>query len=329
MFEIKEEEKRTFFSSGKESDGSRAEGILKVYNNYSPSPQSLVENTRFISSDGKLFYSTERITIPGTRTEGGRTIPGEVEVLVRAAETGSDYNIDKTSKFSVPGLQGTALYTAIYAENKDPIKGGYSGEVPLITESDIENAREVLITDLREKAKDKIAKEIADDFIIENELIEEEIIEESFSPGIGENYESFEYSIKLNLKIISFKQSDVEKIIEIALNEETFIFDEGSNSFFPKKEIHKEGLVINFYPSLINFREGRVVLKAESNVSVYPGIDVDNFKKNLSGKKFEELEIIMEDYSQIYNFDLNYWPFWIRTMPSPDRVNIEIKVEER
>ena len=328
IFEIKEEESRTFFSSGKETEGKRAEGLLKVYNNYSVSPQSLVKNTRFISADGKLFHSTEKIIIPGKKEEGGRVIPGEAEVLVRAAESGKEYNIERTSKFSIPGLQGTALYTMVYAENQKPITGGHIGNLPLITKQDIENARNVLVLDLFNKAKSKIKKEIADDFIIENDLIEEEILEESFYPGIGENSESFEYSIKMKVKIISFKKSHFEENVENALFNEISEPEEEIQGIFSGKKIFKEGLVVNFYPERINFREGKATLKADSKVPIYLGINEENFKINLSGKKIEEFEMIMENYSEIFKFKLSYWPFWIKTIPKFDKINIEIRIKE-
>ncbi len=327
IFEIKEEETRVFSSSGKETEGRKAEGMLKVYNNYSVSTQSLIEGTRFISSDGKLFHSTERISIPGRREEGGRIVPGETEVLVRAAEPGEEYNIERTSKFSVPGLQGTALYTEIYAENPEPITKGYIGELPLITEEDIENAKNLLISDLFEKAKGKVKKEAAGGFIVENELIEESVLNESFYPGIGENSDSFEYSINISLKIISFKKSDIEEKIKNELFNDNFLLEE-KIGMFSGKEIFRDELEINISPELINFREGKATLKIDSKVPVYSKIDEENFKKNLSGKNFEEVKIIMDKYSEISEFELNYWPFWINNMPRFDKINIKIKMKK-
>ncbi len=95
VFQLKEEETRIFSSSGKEKEEKKAQGTIKVYNNHSSSPQTLVANTRFISSDGKLFYSQERILVPGQRKEGNRTLPGEATVEIKAAEAGQEYNIER------------------------------------------------------------------------------------------------------------------------------------------------------------------------------------------------------------------------------------------
>ena len=326
IFEIEKEESRSFFSSGKEGKGKKAEGTLKVYNNYSSSPQPLVANTRFISADGKLFYSTERITIPGRREEKGKTVPGEIEVLIRAAEEGKEYNIERTSKFSIPGLQGTALYTSIYAENPEPISGGYSGELHLITEQDIKDAKNVLLSDLSEKARTELEEKILSGFVIEKELIEEEILEESFSPGIGENSELFQYSMKINLRIISFKKSDFEKIIEVYLNEVPYN-QEKNEEIFPKKEIFKESLEFDFRPEIINFRGGRAVLNVDSSILVYSGINERAFKKSLARKKLEEVETIMKNYSEIEKFELKYRPFWIKAMPNENKIKITLRIE--
>ncbi len=325
IFEIKEEESRIFASSGKESTGKKAEGKLKVYNNHSSNYQTLVENTRFISADGKLFYSTERIVIPGRRNEGGKIIPGETIVSVRAAEIGEDYNIDKTSKFSVPGLHGTALYTTIYAENEGPIIGGHVGDVSVITKDDIESARNLLINDLKDRAKIKLQEEISNDFVIDDKLIENEILEEFFSPGIGESANSFEYSLKINLKIISFKRNNLNGLIKDILISQ--FQDDEIISIFNSRDICDEKLEVDFEPELINFREGRVILNFDSKALSYLDVNKDLFKEIIEKKKIKEVEITMGNYSEISELKIKRWPFWVKSLPSKEKINLEIKIK--
>jgi hypothetical protein len=326
IFEIKEEESRIFASSGKETTGKKAEGRLKVYNNHSSNNQTLVENTRFISTDGKLFYSTERIVIPGKREEGGKSIPGEIEVSIRAAEVGDEYNIDKVSKFSVPGLHGTALYTTIYAENKEPISGGQVGDFSVVTKNDVEAARELLINDLKDRAKLKLQEEISKDFLVDSDFIESEVLEESFNPGIGESSNSFEYSIKINLKILSFKKSHLEEMAKNILMSQ--FKDNENKEIFNGKEIFHESLDLNFELNLINFREGRAVLYLDLKALSYMDINKDFFKESLSKKKNQEVEMIMNNYSDISEYKISRWPFWVKSLPKKEKINLEVKIKQ-
>ncbi len=56
-----------FTSSGKILKEEKARGIIRVYNDYSTVSQPLVATTRFVSAEGKLFRTPERIVVPGAR----------------------------------------------------------------------------------------------------------------------------------------------------------------------------------------------------------------------------------------------------------------------
>jgi len=328
VFEIREQKTRTFFASGRETEEKKAEGTLRVYNNHSSLPQTLVAGTRFLSADGKLFHSLERITIPGRKQEGGRTVPGEIDVSVKAAEPGKEYNIEKSSKFSVPGLQGTAMYTSIYAENPKPITGGYVGELPKITEDDIESARNILTEEILNESKLKLRRELSEDFVISPNLISQKVLNESFYPGIGENSETFEYSIGAELKILSYKESQLREMAKSLLvpeNEEDFLAE---REIFLSKQIYEESLKILIDPTLTDPDKGEAVIEIESSATVYPGINESKLKKMIDGKQIEEVKNILENYDRIEKAKITYWPPWIKRVPRTDKIEILLEIEQ-
>ncbi len=326
FFEIKEEGARTFFSSGIKAEEKKAEGTLKVYNNYSALPQILVANTRFISDNGKLFYSLERISIPGRRQEGGRTVPGEKSVAVVAAEAGDEYNIGKNSKFSVPGLQGTPMYTAIYAENLTPISGGYIGQLPYITENDTKQAQEILIADLLNQARLKFKEEISEDFVVNLDLMNWNIMEESIYPGVGENSEVFEYSIKIDLKVFSYKNSHLEEMAKKLLLSQTD--KEIEEGVFSLKKIYEKSLKIDSEAEFLGLEKKEAVLFFEISALVYSEIKENDLKNMLSGKSFKEAELILTGYEAIDEVQIKHWPFWTNKMPGSDKMKVTIRVNE-
>ena len=104
IIEINRELSQEFPASGKSLKEEKARGQIRVYNAYSTSSQTLITNTRFISADGKLFRSVERVTIPGAEYDRGKLVPGFLDIQIVAAEPGEDYNIGPStfsSKFSV------------------------------------------------------------------------------------------------------------------------------------------------------------------------------------------------------------------------------------
>ena len=322
IFEMKEEKSRSFISSGQEIKEEKAQGTLTVYNNHSSLPQILIASTRFISSEGKLFRSVERVSVPG-RTPSG---PGKIDLVVVAAEAGEDYNIEKSQKFSIPGLQGTPMYTSIYAENNEPISGGYVKELPKITDKDVSEAREITIQDILNLSREKLKKEISEDFVIDNDLMEWEISEESVYPNVGENSESFDYSVKIDLKILSFKESDLKEMLSsFILND--YDNDTQSDSILSLKEVCLDSIDIFYEVKSLDSIKGEAIFRIDASALVYNGVREANTKKLLERRKIDEAETILNNYEGIFKAKINYYPFWLTRMPKADKIDIKIKVE--
>jgi hypothetical protein len=312
---------KNFLSSGTEVEEKKAEGLLTIYNNHSAQSQTLVAETRFMSSDGKLFRSTERVVIPGRTQDGGRFIPGEASVIVRAVESGEDYNLDKNTKFSIPGLQGTVMYTSIHAENNEPITGGFMGSFKKVTEKDVKEAKEVIMLEIINETEKDI-NDSSEGFIFEEELVDIIITEESVSPEIGERNDGFTYSLKAEVRVSSFKESDLIKFLEgfffSRIKEEKDVFI---------NRLYKESLTFTYKPEIKINRSNNFDISVESSVFYYPSIIDELIKKKISGKKINEARIIFSDYEEIEKMEINSWPSWIKKIPNTKRIKIKTIID--
>ena len=116
--------RKQFTATGQSTQGQKATGIIRVYNNYRlPKSIALRAQTRFLSSTEKYFKATKKINLPPAKWVKGKLIPSWVDVKVVALENGPDYNI-KPDKFSIPGLVGTVYYSAIYGQSFEDMKNG-------------------------------------------------------------------------------------------------------------------------------------------------------------------------------------------------------------
>lgn len=95
------------------NDSGRASGIMFIYNEYSTTPQRLINNTRFQSSSGLIFRSAESVEIPGYTVSNSSLIPGTATVRVYADDLGPTYLIGP-GDFSIPGFQGLDQEGKIY-----------------------------------------------------------------------------------------------------------------------------------------------------------------------------------------------------------------------
>ena len=319
VFTVQNEISQSFSASGKEKEEKRAQGFLKVYNTFSARSQTLVVGTRFISADGKLFRTTERITIPGSSQEGRRNIPGEVRVKVIAAEPGPEFNIQEKTKFSVPGLFGTAMYTHIFGENLEPITGGFIGEYLRVTNEDVILARETLLTTAKERAKQEI--KTTDNFVFNIENMKIEIIKESVEPAIGERGDSFEHTLQFEIKTLAYRRSEMEKFLKeilwSQLAEKTAV-----DSIFTKMKIWPESLKYESKANLNNIKDGQISLNILATGLFYPDIQEVLIKRELVGLPINQVQITLTDYEEIEKVEIIPRPSWLKNMPASNRIRI-------
>jgi hypothetical protein len=121
-----------------------------IYNDFSTQSQPLVKNTRFLSASGKIYRIQNPVTVPGQKTSGGKKVPGSVEVDVYADVAGSEYNTGLTD-FTIPGFKGSPKYEKFYARSKTSMSGGFSGIMKIVSEADVQKAKESIVVALKDK----------------------------------------------------------------------------------------------------------------------------------------------------------------------------------
>jgi len=313
IFEVEEEESQEFPSTGRFLKEEQAKGTIRVFNAYSTSSQVLVQNTRFISAEGKLFRSLERVMIPGGKYEGGKLAPGFLDIKVIAAEAGEDYNISPTT-FSIPGFTGTPRYTAIYGKSFSPMEGGFKGEVSQVTKEDLEKAKNFLTDKISAKAEDSLKNKIGQDFVLLETAKKKEILEVQPSVQAGTEANSFNFQAKVKLKAISFKKSDLENFAR------EFIISQISQ----EKEIQQESLKINFGSESIDFDSEKIALNLEFSAKVFRKINEQQLKESFKGKSLEEIKIILVDQPSIQRTEIKFWPFWVKRAPGKMEIKLNI-----
>lgn len=154
----------------------KASGKIRIFNNYSASAQTFVEETRFMASDGKIYKTGKgvRVTVPGKK---GST-PGFVDAVVYAAEPGPTYN-KELDDFTIPGFQGSPKYAGFTARSLTPMTGGFQGTTALVSQSSIDMALSQLKTQLQEDLISSVRQQTPDTFVtLPGGIITEAIVDE-------------------------------------------------------------------------------------------------------------------------------------------------------
>lgn len=321
IFEKEKTVTDNFIATGKATKEGKARGTITVYNEFSTNSQILIATTRFISTEGKLFRTPTRVVIPGGHYEGSKFIAGEKKIEVVADETGPEYNIE-ASTFSIPGFAGTARYTKFYAKSFQPMVGGFLSGSSLITEEDIENAKEI-VTNKAEKEVEQLLligleTEEMQKYISIDKAISIEL-EESLPLAVaGQEAENFNYRAKAVSQALIFRKSDLDDFVDQFLLTK---IKEGN-------KIYEESLEVNYIQESINLTTGKIILSLSITAKAYKEVDEDNIRRLVSGKSLTGSKIIVENQRGVVKTEVDFWPFWVKKAPqAEDKIEVEMKID--
>lgn len=317
FFEVEKQVSEEFSSSGITFKEEKAEGTIRVYNAYSTSSQVLVATTRFVSTEGKLFRSIERVTIPGGHYEGGKLVSGFLDIRVRADQPGEEFNIE-SSTFSIPGFVGTPRYTYFYGKSFQPMLGGLKKEVPKVTQEDLDQAKNILIKRAEKEGEISLNEKISSEFILLEEAREQEILELFSSAQAEETGEKFIFRVKTRFLVLAFKEKLLEDFVEQFIS---FRIPAG-------KKVYRKDLKISYTSQSVDLKLGKIILSLTATAKIYSDIDENNLKKALAGKSQNETQLYLENHPQIIKAVIKFWPFWVKKVPQKEeKIKIELRID--
>ncbi len=301
-------ESQEFLATGKAIKQERASGIIRVYNNHSNEPQSLLPETRFISADGVLFRSVQREVIPGGVYEGGKLVQSYLDIEVIAGDVGPEYNIGP-STFSIPGFAGTAKYTTFYGKSFESMTGGTNKEASQITQADLNEAENQLLERVKQKATEKLLEKVSIDFSLIKPLIEYEILRTDFSAQVGDIQDSFVLEIEAQATGFIFKQSEMMELVKMLADQELI-----------GKLIKPGSLDINY--------EIKDEIKAIFSFKIYSEMNLTDLKKRIMSLTKTEAINALEEKEEILQATIKSWFFLTKRVPEDlDKIDFVIKVD--
>jgi hypothetical protein len=307
-----------FNSSGKKSTEKKAEGVIRIFNEYQNS-QILVAQTRFQPPLEKFQPSLEEGENPWFKTTERVVVPakGYIDVKVVADAPGEKYNIEP-STFSVPGLAGTPQYTLVYGKSSEAMSGGSKKEVSEVTQKDLEEAEKALIEEATEETKDALKSKIPAGFLTLEEGLKTEILETFSLAQVGAELEKFIFQVKAKTQTISFKKEDLEN----------FSKDFITAQIPADKNFDQKTLKIEYFPETIDLEEGKATLSLKLKAKIYLAIDETHLKQALAGKSLSETQFFLQNQPEVIRAQVKLWPFWVKQVPENlDKIKITIVVD--
>ncbi|MDD4625067.1 MAG: hypothetical protein WCX23_02405 [Candidatus Paceibacterota bacterium] len=312
----------TVSATGPLENDAKAKGTLRVYNKYEPpTALTLVKNTRFLSSpQEKTFKALSAIHLPAATYEGGKLVPGFVDITVEADESGSGYNIDSSSRFSIPKLVGTSYFYTTWAENIGSLEGGSDTGAKTVTKEDLDDARSRFFEEGFEEAKKNLSLDVQSGFVLIDTLVSQELEGElEFSAEEGDARDAFVASGRIISKALVFRQKDID----------TYASNLLSNLSDSSGQVVPESLKAVSAGRSIDFGEQTALLDLSITAKTYSLEEEKKIKELLRGQKIDSAVSLINNYSGIKKADIELSPFWKKQLPSDlSKMQVELIFNE-
>jgi hypothetical protein len=291
-----------------------AKGTILIYNNYNSSSQVLAIDTRLEGSNGKIYKTTKKITIPGiTKDEK----PGSVKVDIYGAEAGAEYNSIPLD-FKILSFKGTPKYSKIYARSIGEITGGFKGKSPVVSSLDKMTAISELKAILEAKLLKKVVDQIPNGFILFKDAVLTNIDEKDVSFTSDENN-----NISINIKGTLYGFLFNEKKLTKKIAQDIIDKYDGSEVYIPNIRD------LTFFLSdkeNISFADVKnISFTLSGTPRIIWKVDEEKLVTDILGKKKKDFNQILAQYPNIDSAVLVVRPFWKSSFPDQSK-NIQILV---
>lgn len=296
--------------------GAKASGLITISNAFSDAAQSLVATTRFEMPDGKLYRLVEGVSVPGAKTEDGKTVAGKIDARVIADAAGTKYNVS-SGAFTIPGFKGGPKFEKITAEAKSGFTGGSDGNpgaAKSVSASDLDSAKLAATEEAKKSVINGLASGLKEGEVAIEPSFHSSLIGTPVTLAAGSAGDAFEYEARFQVKGFVISEADVKSRIDKQTTES------GGIMLQPYRYEVSYGAVLS------NFETKRVDLTVESKVLFRAPLNEAALKSGLLGLDEEGIRTYLGDHPEIKRLQVEFKPkVFIATIPTdPERVTVNL-----
>ncbi|HET9411967.1 MAG TPA: hypothetical protein VFO38_03905 [Candidatus Saccharimonadales bacterium] len=300
-----------FTATGSKDVGDKAKGTITVTNGNSSDSVTVPAGTIFVGTSGHKFSSNAATTVPGAKVVPPAVIqPGSASVAVTAVDIGPEYNV-ASQNYTVQG------YSALGATG-EAMAGGTKQTVTVVSQDDVEKAKQQLGSQNLEANKSELKKQFNDDTQVIDESFTSEQAAPSVSPAVGEQAKSGKLTVETTYTLVGLSRADIRSILTSAVNE--VLKDKADQQTY---SLGDNSVVFQ------NFQKadkGTFTARLSTTGQIGPKIDTGSLAKQLEGKRFGEIQAIVNQIPGVNSVDINFSPFWVTTAPGAEKIDIKFSV---
>lgn len=315
-------------ATGEEDRGEKATGTLTVVFRFSPRTYDGIGFRAGVTS-GDIFTTVSGLQYQATETLDpvewdGDTFPIRCDssvsslsgtctktftVPVEAMEAGNQYNLSSSTRWEA--FEDNATVT-----NPSAITGGTTNMVKVVSDDDINKAKESQLAEHTTGAKEDLLSDLGKDLIPIESSFKGEVTEAKTTPEQGEEVKDGvtpTAEIKIAYSMYVIPQADIEKYIKykMALGDDQKIYSYGE-------------------PYIERFSDIENDARLKTVVETGPTITEEDILEKVRGMKTGQVASILRSINGVSSVNISTSYFWVWSVPDdPARITIKMEVEER
>jgi hypothetical protein len=302
---------QNFTATGKKDVGTKATGGVTI-SNCSKSKAFSIPAGTVLSSQGKNFSLNAAVSVPGAEFDNGAcsqagTAPGNIT----AGANGDSYNLGTTS-FTIVGYDAKV-------SAKGSTSGGTSKTVTVVTQADIDGAKQQAIDAAANESKDELlAKADKKDVVFEDTFA---TTTDSVSSSVPVDTEASNgtVTVKATYSVVTASESTVNQLLDTLAKD---ALPDGD------QQLYQNGADNAKYTLLRAVSDTRYQLNVSADAYYGKKIDTEQIAKDTAGKSKKDVtSIVQKDNPSVVSTQVDSTPSLFPNMPAlSSHIKVIIKV---
>lgn len=308
---VENEVKQSFNATGTKEVGEKATGTITVYNGFDSNPHSFASGTIFTAGD-KTFLADSAFTVPGATVSGGKLVSGKFDVSVTAQNSGDSFNI-AASDFSIAGAP-----EQISGKSSQAFSGGSSRKLTIVSQDDLNSAKSTLTQQASEKNLSDLKKK-ADQQMVIDSAVTTEVLSYSATKNSGDEASTFDATIKLKSRTLSFLEKDYREMLVEVLNK---------NLPVDKELILSTSDEVTTLANVPDYSTGLMILNSNVKTKISNKLNIAEIKKQIAGENQLKAQAKLTSIAGVASAKITYRPSWLKFIPRNQKnivINKEVK----
>lgn len=310
--QIKKSVSTEFDATGTKDTGNKATGTVSMSYTFDSNSVTIPAGTVFTAASGQKFTSVTAATIPGASVSGGGVKPGTATVQVQGLDIGPEYNIPAQS-YTVTG------YSSVAASGAATV-GGTREKVNVVTQDDINKAKDSLSPPDTNAVKNDLRKQFSGDAQVIEESFTADTSDPTPSPNVGDTAKRGKLTLETTYTLIGLQRTDIKQVLAASLK------DTLSNK--PNQSTISDGSDNVQFKLFQKVNDGAFTVSMTTTGYIGTTINASDITKQIMGKHYGDIEQITNQIPGVNKVDIKFSPFWVNQVPTdPKKIDVKLSVQ--